>query len=305
MFGCYNVRSAVNKAASLHDIINDHGLNILALSETWITDDAPPAIAQDIAPNGFGVIHTHRRRSAACHARGGGNALIFSKKLFTAQPVKLKSAMIISTFEHQLIKITSDRKSFLVVNIYRPSSSPLTELFFDQLADMLSSLTATTTDHLLICGDFNCPGTDRSTVDHRLVDIFETFGLDPHEKEATRGDNLLDVVATHPSLVVSNVRVDEAGMVSDHRLVIATLQLPAVPIASRRINGIDLEEFEGSLRQSSLFTSPLGDCGRVRSTDLRGGHARTGQGRSTENISSSAIETHHEIPLSSRQVSKT
>ena len=70
VFGCYNVRSAVNKAASLHDIINDHGLNILALSETWITDDAPPAIAQDIAPNGFGVIHAHRRRSAGGHARG-------------------------------------------------------------------------------------------------------------------------------------------------------------------------------------------------------------------------------------------
>ena len=67
-------------------------------------------------------------------------------------------------------------------------------------------------------------------MDHRLVDIFETFGLDQHVKEATRGDNMLDVVATHPSLVVTNVRVDEAGMVFDHRLVIATLQLPVVPV---------------------------------------------------------------------------
>ena len=119
-----------------------------------------------------------------------------------------------------------------------------------------------TTDHLMICGDFNYPGTDQSTVDHRLVDILETFGLDQHAKEATRGDNSLDVVATHPSLVVSSVRVDEAGMVSDHRLVIATLQLPAVPvvlavpIASCRNNGIDLEEFQAYLRQSSLFTNP-------------------------------------------------
>ena len=250
MFGCFNVRSAVNKAASLHDIINDHGLNILALSEIWITDDAPPATAQDIAPDGFGVIHTHRRRSAGGHVSGGGLALIFNKKYFTAQPVKLKSPMIISTFEHQLIKITSVQKSFHAVNIYCPSSSPLTELFFDQLADMMSSLAATTFDHLLICGDFNFPGTDQSTVDHRLVDVLETFGLDQHVNEATRGENILDVVATNPSLVVSNVRVDEAGMVSDHRLVIATLQLPvvpvvpAVPIASRRINGIDLEEFQ-------------------------------------------------------------
>ena len=99
-------------------------------------------------------------------------------------------------------------------------------------------------------------------MDHRLVDILETLGLDQHVKEATRGENLLDVVATNPSIVLSDVRVDEAGMVSDHRLVIATLQLPvvhvvsAVPIASRRINGIDLEEFQSSLRQSSLFMNP-------------------------------------------------
>ena len=61
-FGCYNVRSAVHKAASLHDIIHDNKLSILALSETWIPGDAPPAIAQDIAPDGFGVLHTHRTK---------------------------------------------------------------------------------------------------------------------------------------------------------------------------------------------------------------------------------------------------
>ena len=38
-FGCLNVRSAVHKAASIHDIIKDFSLNIFALQETWISAD--------------------------------------------------------------------------------------------------------------------------------------------------------------------------------------------------------------------------------------------------------------------------
>jgi len=51
-------------------------------------------------------------------------------------------------------------------------------------------------------------------------------------------------------------------MVSDHRLIIATLQMPvtpiapAVPVASRRINNIDLEKFQAALQESALFTNP-------------------------------------------------
>jgi len=36
---------------------------------------------------------------------------------------------------------------------------------------------------------------------------------------ATRAQNLLDLLVTDPSLSVTGVRVDDAGLVSDHRLV--------------------------------------------------------------------------------------
>ena len=252
----------MHKAASLHDIIHENKLNILALSETWIQGDAPPAIAQDIAPDGFGVLHTHRANTAGGRSRGGGLALIYDKRMFTAQPVKLKPVAHFLTFEYQLVKISSGRKSFLIVNLYRPSSSALSELFFEQLSDLLTSLVSASTDHIVVCGDLNCPGADQSSVDPRLDDIFDTFGMNQHVKQATRENNLLDVLATHSTLVVKNIRVDDAGMVSDHRLIVATLQMPvtpivpAVPVASRRINNIDLEKFQASLRESALFTNP-------------------------------------------------
>ena len=221
-----------------------------------------PAIAQDISPDGFGVLHTHRVNTPGGRSRGGGLAVIYDKSMFTAQPVKLKPVAHFSTFEAQLVNITSGRKSFLIANVYRPSSLALSELFFDQFSDLLTSLVSTSTDHLVLCGDLNCPGADPATVDPRLDDIFGTFELNQHVKQATRDNNLLDVLATHSTLVVKNIRVDDAGMVSDHRLIIATLQMPVTPIvpavsvASRRINNIDLERFQASLRESALFTDP-------------------------------------------------
>ena len=47
-FGLLNARSAVHKAALIHDVICYRKLDVLALTETWITSDAPDAIKLDV-----------------------------------------------------------------------------------------------------------------------------------------------------------------------------------------------------------------------------------------------------------------
>ena len=49
-FGCLNTRSAVNKAALIHDTISDFDLDIFALTETWVVENDPNAIKLDLAP---------------------------------------------------------------------------------------------------------------------------------------------------------------------------------------------------------------------------------------------------------------
>jgi len=49
-FRLMNVRSAVSKAALIHDVIFDHSLDIAALTETRITSDEPNAVSLDVAP---------------------------------------------------------------------------------------------------------------------------------------------------------------------------------------------------------------------------------------------------------------
>jgi hypothetical protein len=59
-FGSLNARSAVHKAALIRDLIHDNKLDILAVCESWIVDDAPDAIKNDIAPCNYSVLRTHR-----------------------------------------------------------------------------------------------------------------------------------------------------------------------------------------------------------------------------------------------------
>jgi len=82
-FGILNARGTNRKGAQIDHIIYDLKLDVLALSETWIDDDAPAAIKYDIAPDNYTVLHTHRQHSTGQRQtkRGGGLALVYSRSL--------------------------------------------------------------------------------------------------------------------------------------------------------------------------------------------------------------------------------
>jgi len=79
-------------------------------------------------------------------------------------------------------------------------------------------------DHVIICGDLNCPGTDSSHIGEHLSTVFDSISLSELVCTPTRNDNLLDVLVSSRPSAFCDVRVTDAGVVSDHRLVIARLQ---------------------------------------------------------------------------------
>ena len=74
-------------------------------------------------------------------------------------------------------------------------------------------------DSLLLCGDLNCPGVDSSTVDDGLAAVLDSLGLELLVHKPTRENNLLDIVATDAPGAFSAIHVDDAGCLSDHRLI--------------------------------------------------------------------------------------
>ena len=88
-----NVRFAVSKAALIHDVISDHRLDLVALTETWITSDTPNVVCFDVAPVGYRVIHAHHRPTL--DKRGGRIAFVFRK----SNDVRPRNWLYSSTFE--------------------------------------------------------------------------------------------------------------------------------------------------------------------------------------------------------------
>jgi hypothetical protein len=84
-FGLFNARSAVRKAASVHDVISDNGLDVIALTESWMRSDDPDAITLDVAPPGYSVLHAFHDSTACNRTRGGGVALIYRSTLKATQ----------------------------------------------------------------------------------------------------------------------------------------------------------------------------------------------------------------------------
>ena len=91
--------------------------------------------------------------------------------------------------------------------------------FVDEFADIVTALTAACSDNIIVCGDMNCPGPNDSSVAVGLADCFESLNLAQLVTVATRrtpsAANLLDVLATSSTALVSNVRVTDADRLSD------------------------------------------------------------------------------------------
>ena len=78
ILGSFNAGGA-NKGAQIADMIRDHNLDLLAISETKMNANTTNAVMLDLAPPGRGVLHVHRSRIT--NRPTHGLTFIFSLKL--------------------------------------------------------------------------------------------------------------------------------------------------------------------------------------------------------------------------------
>ena len=261
-FGVLNTRSVVNKASLLHSLISDNDLDILALTETWVGADDPPVIKSDPAPSGYRITHVHRDNPE--QTMGGGLAVIH-RDTITVQPRKHK--LTHSSFELQIVNIGLKSRDIVLANIYRPPSSSK-PLFFEEFGLLLTNLGTDAVDRLLICGDFNLPGTSPDKIDSGLAELLESTSFTQFVNSPTRHDShhltssLLDLIITpSPSNLVSATSVVSSHEISDHDLTLANLNTkrlksPQRTYQYRNIKDIDLQSFQHNILSSSLVSDP-------------------------------------------------
>ena len=95
--GLLNARSINNKEDSIYELITDNDLDVLALTETWWTDNSDVSLGL-VTPPGYAIVQTHRS------SRGGGVGVIYRDSL----RARLEQCQTYSSFEHQTVNLFSD-----------------------------------------------------------------------------------------------------------------------------------------------------------------------------------------------------
>ena len=262
-FGLVNSRSIVNKTALLHDLISDHQLDMLAVTETWVYENSPEVIKREAAPGGYSIVHRHRCGAGggvgggATH--GGGVALIYHNRFHIK--VIPTDHLTLSTFELLLVKVTNSVRNLAIAVIYRPPSSSLPS-FFSELSDLLES--GALGNRFIVCGDLNCPGPSgtRGLINADLSELIDGFSLTQHVHGATcSSGNLLDHILTSDDTVsVSGVVIEDSHL-SDHSLVMCRVaaamnQSPVIKSTYRDWKRLDLDLFRQRVQSSTVTFNP-------------------------------------------------
>lgn len=74
-FALLNTRSVCHKTCTVFDIVNEHQLDLFAITETWLSQNGDEVLLRELTPPNFDFIHVPRA------SRGGGVGLVYKKSL--------------------------------------------------------------------------------------------------------------------------------------------------------------------------------------------------------------------------------
>jgi hypothetical protein len=269
-FASFNIRSAssitdqCNKPELLQNIIHDHKIDLLCLTETWLHPDTLPATINSLLPPTYSFAHRPRPQG-----NGGGVGIIYNTN-FSVKPVTLPA---LTSFEAQCVSFSISSSSnstsaslstapYILLNIYRPPSASK-PAFISEFTSLLEDIISSPSE-LIITGDFNLHVDNPSALYVApFLDLLDTFSLTQHIQFPTHDSgHTLDLLITRSSssLVTS---VDHTfSPISDHEVILSTLAIPTksrsprIVKLTRPINTINTINFSNDILASDLYTSP-------------------------------------------------
>jgi hypothetical protein len=217
------------QSGRLAGIFRDNSIDVMCLTESW--HDSTSVATARLRAQGYNVADRPRPRIRDDMSTNHGGIVVFSSAFAQLSILPLDSP---STFETLCVRVTSGRRSEIVVVIYRPGSQAISSRFFDDVTALLDHV-ATFAAPVFVCGDFNVR-FDRPDDQHavRLCSLLTCHGLPLRSTGPTHvGGGTLDAVAANAVYDI-NATVTDVG-ISDHAAICwsgATANRPSPTYAS-------------------------------------------------------------------------
>ena len=254
--GLLNARSVLNKSATIHEKVIDNGLELLAITETWLRNGDENAV-NELCGHGFKFVCENRPNAKG--KRGGGIGFVVKSNI----NLKTRSHDF-NTFEAMTINIMG-KCSASITLIYRPPPSKKNGLtvheFQNEIETLMSELCASTADNLLIIGDLNMHYGKRSNHIHLDFDkMIQGLGMKQLVKDPThKSGNILDVIIARDENKINSIHVHDQD-ISDHSLITFDIMMKPTtenhaPIKIRSLRSVNMTAFVEDVRMSMLSDS--------------------------------------------------
>ncbi len=232
---------------------------LLAVTETWLTESAGDYDARSICPRGYSVLQKPRNLVRENKLSGGGLALFHKDSI---KATVLNEFPDFVSFEHLDVGISLRSTKVRLILIYRPPEKSCAT-FLSEFSSLLES-SSTVSSALVITGDFNLHvDVVNDTYAQRFSAIIESVGFRQHVSQPThnKGHTLDLVLSRNSDDIIKSTLVDDGIGISDHFLIQCMLgtrppKWPTKTVSFRPIRTIDMDAFLDDVQRLPLIQAP-------------------------------------------------
>lgn len=220
-----NVRSLKKKIPEVEALIHKHNLDVLTLSETWLSSQIQDTI---VALQDYNL-YRHDRVARPAQSRGGRVATYILSHLHTNfEKYDYLNFSNLAIESQVLLTSKANHKANIIVNIYRPPAGDK-DVFESHIVHILQSIVSERYADLYILGDFNLDHSpsNKSPFTAKLESLINLYGFSQVIKGYTRQTittkSLIDVLyaKTTKKIFLSVLKLS----ISNHYLISARIIL--------------------------------------------------------------------------------
>ena len=210
-----NVRSVLNKIDQFRMHFDESSIDVLSLSETWLSKDICSNILQLSNYQLYRSDRAYTEDQNSLVKKGGGLAIYLRKDMNFTITTKDENNISTPDCELQCIELCSDlQRNILIYNVYRPPSGKI-EICIDHITSAMENELGIVNKEVILLGDFNINFQSKGSLEtKKLIAWQNKFGLVQHIKGHTRtaksSRTLIDLIFTNMD------HCTDAGIINVH-----------------------------------------------------------------------------------------